>query len=194
MSPRYWATALAALAFSGAIRLAAQTAPAGAPAVSVPVHPGPTPEQFAIRAAAEKDHQRLMDLLGIKELRPGADAHNPKSPNAVNYDESKASVYPSLPDPLLLNNGKRVTSAKTWWTKRRPEIVEEFDREVLGRVPASLPKVSWEATGTSTETIGGVAVVTKRLTGHVDNSAWPRITVKIELTLTPRPMPSARFR
>ena len=184
MSPRYWATALAALAFSGAIRLAAQTAPAGAPAVSAPVHPGPTPEQFAIRAAAEKDHQRLMDLLGIKELRPGADAHNPKSPNAVNYDESKASVYPSLPDPLLLNNGKRVTSAKTWWTKRRPEIVEEFDREVLGRVPASLPKVSWEATGTSTETIGGVAVVTKRLTGHVDNSAWPRITVKIELTLT----------
>ena len=50
-----------------------------------------------MRAAAEKDHQRLMDLLGIKELRPGADAHNPKSPNAVNYDESKASVWAASP-------------------------------------------------------------------------------------------------
>ena len=78
----------------------------------------------------------MMDMLGIKQLRPAA-SHDPKSPNAVNYDESKADRYPgTLPDPLKLKNGKRVTSAKMWWTKRRPEIVEDFDREVLGRVPA----------------------------------------------------------
>jgi hypothetical protein len=38
-------------------------------------------------AATEKDHQRLMDLLGIKELRRGADG-DAKSPFAANYDEA----------------------------------------------------------------------------------------------------------
>ena len=63
-----------------------------------------------------------MDMLGIKELRGGV-TNDMTSPNAANYDESKANVYPNLPDPLVLKNGKRVTTAKVWWTKRRPEIV-----------------------------------------------------------------------
>ena len=167
--------AVLALVFSGTMRLAAQAAPA--------THPAPTPEQLAIRAVAEQDHQRLMNLLGIKELRPGA-SHDPKSPNPTNYDESKANVYPALPDPLLLKNGKRVTSAKVWWTKRRPEIVEDFDREILGRVPANTPKVTWEVVSTTPEKVGDVPVVTRRLAGHVDNSAYPKIAVTIELTLT----------
>jgi dienelactone hydrolase len=155
---------------------------------TVQVAKGPTPEELAAREAANeiaiKDHQRMMDLLGIKQLRPAA-SHDPKSPNAVNYDESKANPYPNtLPDPLKLKNGKPVTSAKAWWAKRRPEIVEDFDRDVLGRVPANVPKVTWEVTGTSNETIGGVAAVTKRLAGHVDNSAYPALTVNIDLVLT----------
>ena len=136
-----------------------------------------------MRAAAEKDHQRLMDLLGIKELRHGAD-NDPKSPFMANYDESKANVYPNLPDPLLLKNGKRVTSAKVWWTKRRLEIVEDFDREILGRVPANVPKVTWEVLSTTQEKVGDVPVITKKLAGHVDNSAYPSIKVTIELELT----------
>ena len=179
------AMALSLLLCPAVCRLAAQTPPAAPP--PAPAQPrlasSPTPEQLAMRAAAEKDHQRLMEMLGIKELRPGA-SHDPASPNAVNYDESKANVYPTLPDPLLLKNGKRMNSAKLWWTKRRPEIVEAFDSEILGRVPANLPKVTWEVTGTKTETIGGIPAVTKRLTGRVDNSAWPQITVAIDMTLT----------
>ena len=71
------------------------------PATPPPPRPAvtPTPEMLAIQAASEKDHQRVMDELGIKQLRPGADA-DPKSPHAANYDESKANVYPNLPDPL----------------------------------------------------------------------------------------------
>jgi len=167
------------LVLSGAMRLAAQAAPATQPAP----RPAPTPEQLAMRAAAEKDHQRLMDLLGIKELRHGAD-NDPKSPFMANYDESKANVYPNLPDPLLLKNGKRVTSAKVWWTKRRLEIVEDFDREILGRVPANVPKVTWEVLSTTQEKVGDVPVITKKLAGHVDNSAYPSIKVTIELELT----------
>jgi hypothetical protein len=155
-----------------------------APAVQPPTRPAPTPAQLAMRAVAEKDHQRLMDLLDIKELRPGANQSlKPPAPNAVNYDEAKANVYPALPDPLRLNNGKRVSSAKLWWTKRRPEIVEDFDREILGRAPANLPKVTWEIVSTTTDKVGDVPVVVKQLAGHVDNSAYPKITVNIQLTL-----------
>src|SRR5437588_11918852 len=51
---------------------------------------------------AEQDHQRMMRLLHIITLRPGADGNHPQAPNAANYDESKANPYPNLPDPLTL--------------------------------------------------------------------------------------------
>ena len=44
----------------------------------------------------------------------------------VNYDESKVGSY-TLPDPLVLANGKPVRDAKTWTEKRRPEIVRLFE-------------------------------------------------------------------
>jgi hypothetical protein len=126
----------------------------------------------------------MMDLLRITSLRPGADPNHPQAPNAVNYDESKANPYPNLPDPLLLNSGRRVTSAASWWNQRRPEIMEEFDREVYGRVPQNTPKVVWEVTGTSREMNGEVPVTTKHVVGHVDNSSYPLITVNIDLRLS----------
>jgi hypothetical protein len=173
------ATALAIAFFFAAPSMRAQTAPAPPP----PPRPAPTPEQLAIQAASEKDHQRMMDLLGIHELRPGASASG-NGPNPVNYDETKANIYPNLPDPLLLNNGKRVTTAKVWWKGRRPQIVELFDREILGRVPAHLPAVTWKAVSTTQETIGGIPVTTKKLVGHVDNASDPSIAVDIDVTLT----------
>jgi len=138
-----------------------------------------------IHLTAEQDRKRMLDLLGIKE----ADMRRPastdaKAPNAANYDESKANEYGNLPDALRLQDGERVTTAKMWWTKRRPEIVEEFDRVVLGRTPANLPKVVWEVVGTTHGIIGRVPVVTKRLRGTVDNSADPLIAVHIDMTLT----------
>jgi len=126
----------------------------------------------------------MMDQLHITSLRPGADGNHPDAPNAANYDEGKANPYPKLPDPLVLKNGKKVKSAKDWWHKRRPEIVEDFDREVYGRVPKVTPKVTWEVTVTTPEKIGEAPVITKKLLGHVDNSAYPAITVNIGLTLT----------
>jgi hypothetical protein len=136
-----------------------------------------------VQMTAQEDHKRTMDLLGIKELRRGADG-NSKSPNAANVDESKATPYPDLPDPLVLKNGTKVTTAEVWWKQRRPEIVEDFDREVYGRVPKETPKVKWEVTSTEKQMVGEVPVVTKRLVGHVDNSAYPPVTVDIQLTLT----------
>ena len=81
-----------------------------------------------------------------------------------------------------------------WWKQRRPEIVEDFDREVLGRVPKNVPKVTWVVNRTEHFTVGGRAVVGKELVGTVDNSAYPEINVDIQMTVvTPadatRPVP-----
>jgi hypothetical protein len=167
---------------AGGVWLMAQTVPAKAPTPPPPAFK-PTPEQLAIEAASEKEHQREMDLLGIKKLRPGVDG-NANSSNPANYDESKADVYPNLPDPLLLANGKRVTTANMWWTERRPQIVALFDKDILGKMPAHLPGVTWEVVSTKQEKNGEVPVITKTLVGHVDNSADPNIKVDIDLTLT----------
>ncbi len=135
-----------------------------------------------VHLTAEQDHQRIMDLLHITSLRRGADG-DPKSPNAANYDEEKAKPDPKLPDPLTLKNGNKVTTAKAWWELRRPEIVEDFDREIYGRAPKVTPKVAWGVTGTLREMNGDVPIITKKLVGHADNSSYPAVSVDIQLTL-----------
>jgi hypothetical protein len=135
----------------------------------------------AINAASEADHAQMMKQLGIDSLRPGPSG-NPKAPNAANSDEAKVPPY-TLPDPLVLENGTRVTTARQWWQQRRPQIVEDFDREVYGRVPKDVPAVRWEVKSTTREMNGEYPVVVKKLVGHVDNSADPAIDVNIDLTL-----------
>ena len=72
---------------------------------------------------------------------------------------------------------------RIWTTKRRPELVELFDREIVGRVPANVPAVHWEVVSTTPGSEDGIPTITKRLIGHVDNSAYPAITVNIEVDL-----------
>ena len=136
-----------------------------------------------VQLTAAEDHQRLVNLLRITALRP-APTPTPNRPNTANYDESKANSYPNLPDPLTLNDGKKVTSAKVWRNQRRPELVELFDREILGRVPKDVPAVQWQVVSTTHQTQAGIPVITKNLLGHVDNSAYPLITVDIKATVT----------
>ena len=114
-----------------------------------------------VQLTPQDDHQRLMDLLHITEVRRGKDGNNKESPNYANYDESKANPYPNLPDPLVLKNGKKVTTAAMWWNQRRPEIVEDFDREVYGRVPKNVPKVSWRVVSLARDKNGDVPIITK---------------------------------
>lgn len=142
--------------------------------------------QDSIRNLTQQDYNNMLSQLHIDptSLRQGANGNDPKAPNAANYDEAKANPYPNLPDPLTLKNGQKVTDAKTWWNKRRPEIVEDFDREIYGRVPKNTPKVNWELIKDTMEMNGDVKVHTKKLIGHVDNSSYPSISVNIDLTLS----------
>ncbi len=124
----------------------------------------------------------MMDQLGIRALRPGANG-NENAPNHANYDESKANPFPDLPDALTLKNGQKVTTASQWWNLRRPEIVEDFEREVVGRIPPNVPRVIWSIAGTTNSKAGVFPVIEKQLVGHVDNSLCPPITVDIQMTL-----------
>ncbi|GAB4021064.1 hypothetical protein GCM10028773_28430 [Spirosoma koreense] len=139
--------------------------------------------QAVIQKQSAEDHRQMMDQLHITSLRPGPSG-DPKAPNFANVDEAQATPYTSLPDPLTLKNGRKVTTAKQWWNQRRPEIVEDFDREIYGRIPENVPGVSWKVVSETKEMNGDFAVITKNLIGHVDNSAYPAINVDIELTLS----------
>jgi hypothetical protein len=131
---------------------------------------------------ADQDHDNMMKQLGIKALRPGPSGDE-KVPNHANYDETLANPYPNLPDPLVGKNGKAITTPAMWWDRRRPEIVEDFEREVYGRVPQYVPAVSWTVKVTDREFLGFTPVIAKQLIGHVDNSSYPLVDVNIRMTL-----------
>src|SRR4051794_26288614 len=77
---------------------------------------------------AEQDHDNMMQQLGIKALRPGPSG-DASAPNHANYDTALANPCPQLPDILITKNGKKVATADMWWQQRRPEIVEDFEKE-----------------------------------------------------------------
>jgi hypothetical protein len=130
----------------------------------------------------EQDHQNMMDQLGIKTLRPGPSG-NESAPNHANYDEATANPYPDLPEVLTLKNGKKVTTADVWWKQRRAEIVEDMEREVYGRLPKNIPKVTWSVVVNEREFVNRIPVMAKQLIGHVDNSGYPLINVNIAMTV-----------
>lgn len=132
---------------------------------------------------AQQDHKNMMEQLGIRQLRPGPSG-NPSATNSANYDEAKANPFPDLPDLLTLKNGQKVTSAEVWWKQRRPEIVEDFEHEVIGRVPPNVPPVTWTVVSNVTDgLVGTLPASGKRLVGHVDNATCPAITVDIRMSV-----------
>ena len=131
---------------------------------------------------AQQDHANMMQQLAIKKLRPGPSG-NENAPNHANYDESIANPCPQLPDILTTKNGKKVTTTDIWWKQRRPELIEEFEREVYGRLPKNLPKVSWRVKVVDREFVGFTPIIVKQLVGHVDNSEYPMLNVDINMML-----------
>ncbi|MGB8492658.1 MAG: acetylxylan esterase [Bacteroidales bacterium] len=135
-----------------------------------------------VRFTAEQDHQNMMDQMGIRTLRPGPSG-NESAPNHANYDESLANPYPVLPDLLTMKNGKKVTTPAQWWNQRRPEITEDMEREVYGRVPARVPEVNWDVVISEREFVGFTPVIAKQLVGRVDNSEYPLLEVNIKMVV-----------
>ncbi len=177
-------TACALLAFTLAL---AEIAPAQAP----PPATSPTAEQQAwqaeqnrIYAGTRADYDNMLGQLGLTRdgIRPGVDGYG-KGPHPVNYDEGKVPPL-TLPDPLVLSNGKPVRTPADWWTKRRPELAHLLEESMYGRQPANTPSVHWSVTSAENTTVAGTEAITQKLAGHVDNSADPAITVDIDVELT----------
>ena len=83
---------------------------------------------------------------------------------------------------MTLKTGQKVTT-EAQWLQRKAEIKEDYDREVLGRIPKNVPKVSWKVVGVDHEMINRIPVTATKLVGHVDNSAAPTIKVDIQMTM-----------
>jgi hypothetical protein len=129
--------------------------------------------------AGYDDYQNMLDQLGIKKMRKGRDARVKDTSS-----ETTANPYKdTMPELLTFKDRTKVKTAAQW-PKRRAEIVEDFEREVYGRIPRNVPKVTWKVTSTDKGENDGIAIVTKRLAGEVDNSAFPKIKVAIGARFT----------
>src|SRR5215472_15469992 len=145
-------------------------------AVAAVGHAQQTPTHVVL--TSQQDRQRMMDQLKITMFPNGPGAYL-----ASTYDENTANPYPNLPDPLTFNDGSKVKTASQW-RKRRAEILELFDREVYGRRPKSIPKVTWTVASTTEGKAGNVSIVTKQLVGRVDNSGYSALDVTMLATLS----------
>jgi hypothetical protein len=85
----------------------------------------------------------------------------------VNYDEALVGNY-TLPDPLVMNNGKKVTSAKMWYSKRRPEILDMFYQYQYGRIPGKPKDMSFNVFDKGTPALDGKAI-RKQVTVYFTN-------------------------
>lgn len=62
-------------------------------------------------------------------------AREPKEMDGdVIYDESKIPYY-NLPNPLVTDEGKLVTTVEEWNQTRRPQILSSFSNLIYGRIP-----------------------------------------------------------
>jgi len=75
-----------------------------------------------------------------------------------NCDEKAVQPY-VLPDLLTLQNGEKIKSIADWETKRRPEVLELYKREIYGRVPEGFDgKLSSKIFEQSNEALDGAAI------------------------------------
>ena len=101
----------------------------------------------------------------------GADANgNPlrralKTGHVSNYDEVKVAPF-TLPDPLVLADGKPVRDRETWVKQRRPEILRMYESEIYGRTPAKTPAVTWQVAETDANAREGAAIM-KKIVGTI---------------------------
>lgn len=127
-------------------------------------------------------------------VRPKQDASgNPiryaTTGHVSNYDESKVGAY-TLPDPLVLRNGRPVREAATWNSERRPEILRLYQTEIYGRVPPNAPKMTFEVVATDSAAMEGTAI-RKHIVGRIGAGGdAPKVNVVLFLPANARgPVP-----
>ena len=136
--------------------------------------------QDSLNRATLADYENMKAQIGVTETRPRRDGQAIDPALRPNYDELKANPYPFYPDPFTTFDGRRVRNGRMWYKVRKPEIREEFEREVYGRIPADCPSVNWTVTREYAGKLGGTDIVIRELNGRADNSEFPDIEVNIQ--------------
>ena len=98
----------------------------------------------------------------------------------VNYEESKVGTY-TLPDPLVMADGKPVRDAKTWTGKRRPEIVRLFEENEYGRAPGRPADMSFDVFDKGTPAFDGKATRRQVTIYFSKDKAGPKMDLLIYL-------------
>jgi hypothetical protein len=137
-------------------------------------------ESAKLPAPGTRGNADNVPLLEAKKDAKGNPIRLAKATGHVsNYSEEKVPPY-TLPDPLVTNAGKPVTTADMWFDVRRPEILKFYENEIYGRVPENAPKVTWEVT----ETVNGdtadshSAGIIKHVVGRIgDKPDRPKINL-----------------
>jgi hypothetical protein len=94
--------------------------------------------------------QRIAPLVLVACLRLTAQQAD------VLYDEAQVPKF-TLPDVLALGGGQRVGDAKSWSSRRRPQILAMYETEVFGKSPAKPAKLKYEVSGVEEGVLGGKA-------------------------------------
>jgi hypothetical protein len=114
------------------------------------------------------------------------------NPPGTNYNESKVPDY-TLPDPLTLENGRKVTNAQIWKQKRRSEILHLFETQVYGKIPKSQPGMHLKITPPCVETnvFGGKATRKQVSVYFTAHRARPRMDILLYVPNNqPKPVPA----
>jgi hypothetical protein len=107
----------------------------------------------------------------------------------VNYTEAKVGTY-ALPDPLRLTNGDLVSNAKTWFEKRRPEIVKLFEENQYGQMPGRPADLSFDVFDKGTPAFEGKAIRRQVTVYFSKDKSGPKMDLLLYLPAnSPKPVP-----
>lgn len=136
-----------------------------------------------------KSARALIGLALLSAALLSARAARSQAPPEANEDESKVPPY-TLPDPLVLADGKKVADARTWTQARRPELMRLFESHVYGRTPAGGPKARFQVTKTDLAALGGRATRKDVAITFGDGPAARRLDLLVYVPNTRVPAPA----
>mgnify|MGYP005812682047 CR=1 FL=1 len=154
---------------------------AAQPATPPPASPAAVAAREALARETAADYAEMQAGLGIVAMQPGPSG-NPTAANAANNDEARANPFADIPPLMVRTDGTPVRTARDW-AGRRSELIEAFAREMYGRVPRDVPRVTWRERRRVSMIVAGRPVVGRELVGEVDNRRAPQIAVAISLML-----------
>jgi hypothetical protein len=101
-------------------------------------------------------------------------------------DSGRLGDYAPI-DLLKMHDGTSIKSADDWWKLRRPEIKNDLEEYLYGRIPADslLPDVTWKVE-TTTGGTGSGAYIQKVITGTLGISRFPEVRDRPVISATLR--------